>query len=249
MTTIRRPSVASLLLIQRANGQDLGSATGFVVERTGTPYLITNWHVVSGRDPRTGANLHPSGAWPDQLVVAQNVAGKLGNWELKPEDLNDADGNSRWLEHPVHGRKVDVVALPLENTTGVDLHSYDPWAEGLDVALGVSRGLSIIGFPFGLTGGGAFGIWVQGTIATEPEIDFEGLPSFLIDSRTRQGQSGSPVIFYSDGGMVPMADGSTAITGGEVTKLMGVYSGRINAQSDLGIVWKASVIADILATV
>lgn len=81
-------------------------------------------------------------------------------------------------------------------------------------------------------------MWVQGTIATEPELDFDGLPRFLIDSRTRQGQSGSPVLAYYSGGAVPMADGSTAIMGGPMEQFLGVYSGRINDQSDLGYVWK-----------
>lgn len=246
-TTICWPSVASLLLIARANGNDLSTATGFVVQRDDCSYLITNWHVVAGRSPVTNANLHPSGAWPDELVIVHNAVGQLGQWVPRTEPLHDSNSHPRWLEHPVHGRRVDVVALPLSETTGVELHSYDPWEAGQDFALGVSTGLSIVGFPFGLTGGGAFGIWVQGTIATEPEVDFDGVPCFLIDSRTRQGQSGSPVLFYARGGMVPMADGSTAMFAGEVRKLMGVYSGRINDQSDLGIVWKASVVPEIVA--
>jgi len=246
MVSISWPSVASLLVFQRANGQELGSATGFVVERDSRHYLITNWHVVTGRNPRTGANIHPTGAWPDEIMAIQNAAGMLGQWIPKSQQLHDSKGNPLWLEHPTHGRQVDVVALPLTDSAGIDLHAYDPWSTGADVVMGVSRSLSIIGFPFGLTGGGAFAIWVQGTVATEPEIDFDDLPSFLIDSRTRQGQSGSPVIFYSDGGMVPMADGSAAMFGGEVWKFIGVYSGRINEESDLEIVWKASVIPEII---
>jgi hypothetical protein len=45
-----------------------------------------------------------------------------------------------------------------------------------------------------------------------------------------------------------MEDGSTAMFAGAVTKFLGVYSGRINAESDLGIVWKAQVVADLLAS-
>lgn len=43
-----------------------------------------------------------------------------------------------------------------------------------------------------------------------------------------------------------MADGSTAVEGGPVEELLGVYSGRINEQSDLGIVWKPTVILQII---
>lgn len=89
-------------------------------------------------------------------------------------------------------------------------------------------------------------IWSRGTIATEPEIDYEGMPLFLIDSRTRPGQSGSPVLLYSAGGMVPMQDGSSAMFGGAVTRLIGIYSGRVNSESDLGKAWKVNAIQDVV---
>ncbi len=114
------------------------------------------------------------------------------------------------------------------------------------MAVGVARGLSIVGFPFGITGGGGLGIWVQGSVATEPTLDFNGLPCFLIDSRTRPGQSGSPVIAYAAGGAVSMADGSTEIHGGPVEEFLGAYSGRINDQSDLGFVWKSAAVQEIV---
>lgn len=85
-----------------------------------------------------------------------------------------------------------------------------------------------------------------GTVATEPSIDFDNLPCFLVDSRTRPGQSGSPVLLYFNGGMVPMANGDTAVFGGPVEKLVGVYSGRISEESDLGVVWRSEVIAAII---
>ena len=125
-------------------------------------------------------------------------------------------------------------------------YSYDPWSTGPAAAFGVGRPLSIIGFPFGITGGGALGVWVQGTVATEPGVNFDDLPCFLIDSRTRPGQSGSPVIAYHAGGGVLMEDGSTAFMGGPVERFLGVYSGRISDQSDLGFVWKEEVVRDIV---
>jgi hypothetical protein len=36
------------------------------------------------------------------------------------------------------------------------------------------------------------------------------------------------------------------IAGGVAEQFIGVYSGRINEQSDLGFVWKASALVDIL---
>jgi hypothetical protein len=90
-------------------------------------------------------------------------------------------------------------------------------------------------------------VWATGFVASEPDIDFGNLPVFLIDCRSRQGQSGSAVIAYGDGGMFAMEDGSTAVMPGEVIRLLGIYSGRINEQSDLGIVWKVSALQELVA--
>jgi hypothetical protein len=245
--TIARPSVASLALQGRSvTGAGLGSATGFVVERNGQRYLITNWHVASGRRPDTGALLSTTAAVPNELLVLHNVVGALGSWTPKVEPLYTQNGAPRWREHATHGRAVDVVALELTDIAGIAIHAHDPWAAGPGLATGVSSGVNIIGFPFGITGGGGLGVWVRGWIATEPTTDYNDLPCFLVDSRTRQGQSGSPVIIYEAGGAVSLADGSTAIFGGPVEQFLGVYSGRINEQSDLGFVWKASVVRDIV---
>jgi hypothetical protein len=54
-----------------------------------------------------------TGAVPDEVVVVHNVAGQFGKWKFTTERLYDEDGDPRWLEHPRHGRRVDVVALPL----------------------------------------------------------------------------------------------------------------------------------------
>ncbi len=179
-------------------------------------------------------------------MVMHNVANQLGNWRAVPESLYSGDGLPNWLEHSVLGSAIDVVALPLTITEGCDFYGYDLGEGGQQLAVGVAQPLSIIGFPFGITGGGAFGVWVQGTIATELDVDWNGLPAFLIDSRTRQGQSGSPVIAFHAGGAATLVGGMTVVGQGQLEKFMGVYSGRINAESDLGIVWKKAVVVDLV---
>ena len=88
-------------------------------------------------------------------------------------------------------------------------------------------------------------MWSTGFVASEPDIDHGGRPIFLIDCRTREGQSGSPVIISrSSEGYLSYEDGSTV--GEFIPQLLGVYSGRINPESDLGIVWKARAVVDLL---
>jgi S1-C subfamily serine protease len=243
---IARPSIASLLILMSSHGRQLGSGTAFVVEQDGLNYLVTNRHNLAGRG-LDNQPLDSSGAVPDTVTILHNMAAGLGQWRAVPESLLDAAGLPLWFEHPDHGRRVDVVALPLTNLADVQLYPYKPSELGPLLAAGVSGDVSIVGFPFGMTAGGAFGVWSRGAIASEMAVDFDDLPLFLVDSRTRPGQSGSPVIIYASGGMVAMENGDSAVFGGPVERLLGVYSGRVNDQSDLGFVWKVQVVIDIIA--
>lgn len=241
------PSLKSLLVgVLTSNGQHLGTATAFVAVHASGEYLVTNWHVVSGRNTEDGKPMHGSGAVPETLHVMHNVAGQIGRGTSRLELLYGQSGAPLWLEHPSHGRKVDVVAIPLRQTDGIAQYPYDAANPGPPITLGAGDLVSIIGFPFGRTGGGAAGIWVQGWVATEPGFDFNMLPCFLVDSRTRQGQSGSPVILYRKG-VYTTDDGSVMASTKPVERFVGVYSGRINTESDLGIVWKGGALDEILA--
>jgi hypothetical protein len=236
-------SFRSLFLNCCYNDQSLSTATGFVVARPdGSFLLITNWHVVTGRRTDTKELMSSKGAIPDRIRIFHNRLGVVGEWVERTEFLYDESGNPRWLEHPQYRSRVDVVGLPLTNLEGVEVL---PYSYHYKRPFGVSDHLSIIGFPFGLTGGGALGIWVQGTVATEPAVNFDGLPCFLIDSRTRSGQSGSPVVVFNRSGIDISQVGGLRAYGSSTTDLLGVYSGRINENSDLGRVWKTSVVEAI----
>jgi hypothetical protein len=242
---VRRPSIASLLVTPQRPGVKLGTATAFVTEHAGQQFLVTNWHVVAGRNPLTGRTLSPHAAVPTQLGVMHHARGPLGNWIEEAVAICDDEERPLWLEHPTYGRKVDVVAIPLPASDQISVYPYKPSDPGPQIKTGPSDPVSIVGFPFGQTGGGALGIWVQGFVATEPQINFNNLPCFLVDSRTRPGQSGSPVVAFRTGTWVDDND-SVSVTTGSVERLLGVYSGRINEESDLGYVWKISALLEIL---
>jgi hypothetical protein len=240
------PSVQSLLIQPCRDGDSVALGTSFVVQNAEGSYLITNRHNVTGRDSENRP-LKQFSVMPDSLRIHHNREGQLGHWKAVQEPLYLGAGQPRWLEHPVHGRRVDVVALKLTQLDGVALFPYDPTGiDKSDVAVPITTDLNIVGFPFGITGGGLLGVWSRGTVATEPDIDFDSLPLMLIDSRTRQGQSGSPVIFHSSGRAVATKSGGSAMYGGPVTFLVGIYSGRVSEESDLGLVWKARVISEII---
>ncbi len=243
--TIAQQSAMSLYLELRFQGTTLSQGTGLVMRSPRGPALITNWHNVAGRDPLTNRVLSETLGIPDEVLIVHNRAGANGQWVARVEPLLNSDGDSLWAEHPRFGRQVDCVALLLTQLDDVQLYPYD-CADMRDLSFRIAGLVSVIGFPFGLSAGGALALWATGFVASEPQIDYDNLPQFLIDCRGRPGQSGSAVIAYSSGGGTAMENGDTAFHDGPTYRLLGIYSGRINDQSDLGKVWKIEAIEEIM---
>lgn len=246
--TFSEPSVKSLYLEMRFNGQKLASGTGFLVQKAHSVYLITNRHNVTGRDNRTGEVISQTCGIPNEVVIHHNKKGQPGISVEKVETLL-LDGIQRWFEHPTLGQNADFVALPLTSLDDVAVNAYELNDAGPEIYLAPSDVVSVVGFPFGLRGGGAFAVWATGFIASEPGADFNGQPVFLIDCRTRQGQSGSAVIAYRSAGVVAPKIGVLAVHEEPVTRFLGIYSGRVNKESDIGIVWKAEAIRELVDSV
>ena len=244
MANIAKPSVQSLLIVMQCRGQQLATGTGFVAESPKGAVLITNWHNLAGRRPDNNAIISPTGLVPDEIVIIHNRLNRLGEWLPVKEGVLGPNG-PLWREHPTLKNRADFVALPLTQFNDVQLFPYTLGLGDPAIRCAPAETVSVIGFPFGIQAGGSLAVWATGFVASEPEIDFEGLPKFLIDCRSRPGQSGSAVISYRSGGMVAMEDGSAAAFGGPVSRFLGIYSGRINSESDLGIVWKASAIRQL----
>ncbi|TET40123.1 MAG: serine protease [Dehalococcoidia bacterium] len=238
-------SCVSLSLECLLQGTVIGKGTGFIVIRNGTNYLITNWHVVTGRDPNTGQPMSSTGAVdPDTIGIWHHDANRLGSWHLKTERLIAAStGNHLWREHPL-GRQIDVIALPLSTHEDTRVYNLDISLAQTDLVLSPSEPVSIVGFPFGIAAAGKFPIWKTGHIASDIDLHYEDKPVFLVDATTTPGMSGSPV-FARRLGMHRSSTGWN-IGGGDIVRFLGVYSGRIREESDVGMVWKPGVIDEIL---
>jgi hypothetical protein len=247
MPEILKQSVQSLLIQTFFEDEPLAKGTAFVCLSKKGPVLVTNWHNVTGMNIDTKQPICKHGGVPDSIRIHHNRANTLGQWVWKTEPLL-TNNKPRWIEHPILGDKADVVALPLTDLQDVHLEYYDP-VGGPDIAVKPADIVSVVGFPFGLQVGGSCAIWATGFVASEPEIDYDGLPIFLVDCRTRKGQSGSAVIAHRNGGPVTMHGGAINNYTGPVTKFLGIYSGRVNEESDLGKVWKASAVARVIGAV
>ena len=153
------------------------------------------------------------------------------------------------IEHPKLGKNADIAALNIEWGTDISRIPYylKNDLDSVNLAIGPTEPLSVIGFPFGLSLSGKFPIWVTGTLAQELSHMTDENPSFLIDCRTRPGQSGSPVVAYRSSGY-RFIDGSkivSRLTTDDAWEFMGIYSGRINDEADLGIVWHVDAVRDL----
>jgi hypothetical protein len=252
VTDVNPASLQSLCLELTADGQVLGSATGFVVDAGSHPVLVTTWHVLSGRDTATGKHLWD--APPDAVRIHHH--GQSGETVTVDEPLLDAYQQPLWSTHPVFGPRVDVAALPLTRLEGVTLHCrrlVDLARSGDGAA--VMSDVGVVGFPFGRRKDDEPVVWIRGTVATEHSHDYDGRPCFLIDARTGESQAGSPVLVRGDAapsanGVGPTPHPHHAGTSlhhhGAGTSLVGVYSGRVSEDLDLGLVWKATAVVEVL---
>lgn len=250
MKLIRPETKLALLLDLRFSGQHLAFGTGFVVISPSGPMLLTNRHNVRGRDNRTDECLSAQGGVPDEIAITHHARSGLGQWVSRVEPLYVDDGKPRWIEHPVLKGRADFVALPLTQLDGVELFPVDLTEGARVLQVDPAEPVSVIGYPFGRSTEGGFPIWATGFLATELVLDFDELPCTLIDCRSRQGQSGSPVVAYRPPGSgASYGDGTAYFGEGRVSRFLGIYSGRINKESDLGIVWKVHALRELVGII
>jgi hypothetical protein len=250
-------SRASYFVISRFNETELSTATAFFILRNSKYYLVTNWHVVSGRNPETGKCLSSSCAEPNNLLVRLHKNSEYIEFSDFEVALFDSEDAKLWLEHPSFNERVDVIALEVcipEHLSIFDIERFiEPFNEETEES--VATDVFVIGYPFGRSVEGMFPIWKRASVASEPCIDIDGLPKILVDTASRSGMSGSPVILYEKRA-VTIVDGTPGQLGVQMSrfrmKLVGVYSGRIGVDDDnikiqLGVVWKSSIIDEIIS--
>ncbi|SMC00647.1 conserved hypothetical protein [Hymenobacter roseosalivarius DSM 11622] len=249
-------------MMVQETGTELALGTGFVYEYEDYYYLITNGHNITGVNPETNTRLSNHAAFPTvirtqiRVQVSDNGDSKLST-EFRVPIYEDEDyAQPLWFVHPQHRYRVDVVAIPLcskeafpKDGSPLPINHYKEFTAEPQVADDVY----ILGYPFGITDPDKVPIWKRGSIASEPNIPYKNLPMMLVDTATRSGMSGSPVILMRSGvhnaknGMV-----TTDTRFGTVLGFVGIYSGRIGAKEEneaqLGIVWRKEVIEQILSS-
>ena len=251
------PSLKSLYIEMYFGDTLLSSGTAFLVANDQSSHcaLITNRHNVTGRHQETGECLDKKHcATPDNIhIYFHKPPLDLGEWHCVKLPLYKEDGSPWWIEHPRFGASADVIALNLNWGSDVQKLPYylKTDLDRTKLVVRPAETISVIGFPFGLSSTGRFPIWATGFMAQELGIVTPDNQTFLIDCRTRQGQSGSPVIAYRANAYTYVSKSgqiSTNMVPGDVKwEFLGIYSGRVNPESDLGRVWHISAIEEVLA--
>jgi hypothetical protein len=232
------------------NDTHLSEATGFIWQEGRQNYLITNWHVVTGRNAETGENLKAHGARPNKIRAYFNT--RIQQF-LKQEHfiaIRDDEDRPSWLVHPARGRAVDVVAIPLpyaDDDLIFALHPINKYS-AVQHTVRIAMEVFILGYPFGPEPPG-YPVWKRGSMASEPDLARMGTGFYLVDTASRPGMSGSPVIRRIwnqrvDGDVVVPAP--TPLR----TEFVGIYSGRRHTKdpndAQLGMVWPRSWIEEII---
>lgn len=253
-------SVVKIHLARKAPNGEVhrgGHATGFIWQREDVVYLVTNWHNVCAWDPIADKSLSENAFTPNLLEFTIELRKDLEDGRIRRDprsvtlDLFDKDGVPSWLEHPTHGRRVDVVVLKIGMLDGAVLLNIplNKYQDFVDFIPSVGDDAFVLGFPLGLEGGPGLPIWKRASIATEPNYNLDKLPKLLIDTATRKGMSGGAVIVVRRGLIAPAGKGLKDSIIGTAERFLGVYSGRLGDDPlgvQLGTVWKAAVIDDII---
>jgi len=242
----------------------LGLGTAFFDEAVdGKHYLITNWHCVTNRDPRTGRPRRKDGITPDALIVSLH----RNNGEAGIDFLNSVKyripieyrSSTGWRMHPA-GQAVDIVVLEIDlsEVRPPVLQGFVSRLQSDHFAIAqVGADVVILGFPQGLSPTGSLPIWKSGSIATEPAGFPNGEPCFWVDAATREGMSGSPVFIRRPGQYAfdnPVIGCETRIVASDHLAFCGIYSGRMKStdpidalDSQIGKVWRPECIGQVIS--
>jgi hypothetical protein len=246
MIELNQFSLATIPLEQYFNDTRLGQGTGFVWKQREQYYPVTNWHVLSMRDFFIKNNLSPNGGRPNVLRTLFNI--KTGSFAKERWDIEirDDDDNPLWLVHP--RKPVDVAVLPLSPPPeGVALYPLNDLANTpLRIKIGME--VFILGYPFEIKLP-AFPVWKRGSIASEPDLVRFVEDYILVDTASRPGMSGAPVIRQSRTNHL-LETGGVLTSSNTLTKFIGVYSGRLPTdhphEAQIGLVWDGSLIDEII---
>lgn len=264
MRNVHGLSLLTVLVNLRLGGRLVSVGTGFFYarkEEQGHVYfLATNYHVITGISP---TEKYKKAVLGDNIII--HLRDKNGKAYSETIPLFDNDFQN-WLEHPTD-EEADIVLIPLPANflANTDFSYIGIESKIKDLLLHPSSPVVMIGYPHGYRDSvNNLPIWKTGSLASEPEYDFDGKKVILVDISAYPGMSGSPALFVSHNGYTKK-NGEIALCG-MVIHFLGVYASmqmlnsdlyleQVTSRSDykvshseslqLGHVWKAELLEEI----
>lgn len=224
--------------------------------------MITNWHVVSGRNSLTG-ELNPKGYVPQRIRfygLSVSVEQGIVNFRRRAWVLDFNEEATDLLSKPpqVECQPLDIwgISIPEGLVFGRDSgrSGFHGAAEascfvnentGARIVTNAGDDCFILGYPLQNYEGLMPPIWKRGSIASEPSLGVGGRPVFLVDAATTPGMSGSPILRKVTTVTADNKDVG-AIQEFSSYELIGVYAGRLEsgklAAVNLGYGWYRTMI-------
>jgi hypothetical protein len=255
------------LLSKDGKEEVLGTATGFFWLHQGRPHLVTNWHVVSGRDPFTSEVMSKEQYVPSQFnfyAPALKLEGEKVIIERRRLRVTLGAEVEGILETPptILGGPVDLWAMQLP--AGI-VFGKDPTRTGFvgaelttcfineanerRILTQAGDDCFLLGYPLRNYSGGMFPIWKRGSIASDTNIGVDGRPIFLVDAATTAGMSGSPIVRRTTT-LTGLNQDLDAIQEMHAFEFIGVYAGRLLntelAATNIGYAWYRSLIPAVV---
>lgn len=207
-----------------------GFATGFLYAGpAATRWLVTNWHVVTGRRPDEPGSLI-GGKPQSPSWLRFTVEDPRGSCRQQMEvALYDSEG-PLWIEGDREGG-LDLALVRLSEAPQFPLPLTQTFARNSSAALQPGIDVVLIGHPFELGVHANSPIWKGTMIASEPGSPASERPWILLDAPGVPGMSGSPVYRRLTRGMPP-ADEPLMPAGQEVElELLAIYAGAVGEKS------------------
>jgi hypothetical protein len=221
---------------------ELGPATGFfyrgILDNKPNYWLVTNWHVLAGRNADDAKQImHSQGALPNRVRLSLIIKSAGPEYTAHPPgqillqeqlmELYDPRGQAFWYQHQ---RKNDL-DIAVINTGGAfdrfQIIGVNEVPTQNDMAIQIGNEVFILGYPLGFRHFMETPIWKRGSIASEPTMETpDQRTRVVIDATTRQGMSGGPVVmrakthYVSETGKIKRHVNAT--------RWIGIYSSRPN---------------------
>jgi len=238
----------------------LSHASGFFWVKDGLTYLVTNFHVFSGRNFFTGEILGSMGFVPKLFRIYGNINfyNEKGMSILRISKIFElSDSATEYFSSLDNMLKngADIVAVPIPNNivpTNEVVDKSDIGLGEINISCALNEHLYkripsksgddvyLPGYPLRNYNGSVLPIWRRGSLATESLIGMGSYPAFLVDASVTPAMSGSPVLRSAE--FLSVSDSGGSVVRSETYfDLVGVYAGRLQSadleKTNLGYAW------------